>query len=285
MSFNNYKYVCEPCKYRTNVRQYFYAHNKTKKHYRKTQMLPRYKLDNWKCPNCKYSFKHKSSLKRHKNKCDETIINNIKNQNVTNINKNVTNIDKSVTNVDKSVTNIDKSVTNVDKLVTNHNTINITLSINSPEEAEKIKEMLTAEKFKEICYSEDVESSDILKRIQNFSLNTKKNTKELQNFKKQNMKDNIIDILENNIFKKVYFNEYNREDLHKFAKHLMDKCENIEPNKSYEEKLELICDVLKDYEYYKNKKEITSGTIKFIMKSIDECEKLSKIEHYNITQH
>ena len=81
----NFKYECQPCKYRTNVRQYYYAHNKTKKHYRKTQMLPKSKLENWECPNCNFSFKHKSSLTRHKNKCDE-VVNNIDNQNITNIN-------------------------------------------------------------------------------------------------------------------------------------------------------------------------------------------------------
>ena len=65
----------------------------------------------------------------------------------------------------------------------------------------------------------------------------------------------------------------------------MDKCGgDIEPNKSYEEKLDTICEVLRDYDYYKNlEEEHMTGTVDLIVNAIDECEKISKLEHYNIT--
>lgn len=273
----SFKYICEPCKYKTNVRQYFYAHNKTKKHYRKTQMQPvkkRERKDDWKCPNCEYEFHHHSSFYRHKNKCEEKVINNIQNQNIKNI-KNI-----------KTIKNIN-NITNIDNQTINNNTINISLSINSCEEAEKIKSILTTNKILEICKSEregkSLQSYDMVKRIQNLSIETKKKNKDLQNFQKTNFRNDIIQVLENGIFQTVKFKEYNREDLHKFAKYILERCEEIEPDKSLEEKLELICEVLMDYEYYREL-EHENRTIRFIVTAIDECEKLSKLEHYNMTK-
>ena len=264
-----YKYNCEPCKYKTNVRQYYYAHNKTKKHYRKTQMQPlkkKIKDDHWKCPQCKYEFNHRSSYYRHKhnNKCGETNITNIETQNINHI-------------------------TNIDNTTINNNTINITFSINSVEEAEKIKSILTHDKIIEICEPErkgkSLQSYDIVKKIQDLSIETKKGNKELQNFQKTNFRNDIIQVLEKGIFKTIKFKEYNREDLHKFAKYLMEKCEDIEPDKSSEEKLDLICEVLKEYDYYRDLDDKYSNrTIKYIITAIDECEKLSKLHHYNITK-
>lgn len=268
-----FKYICEPCKYKTDIRQYFYAHNKTKKHYRKTQMQPikkTNKKENWKCPNCKYEYHHHSSFYRHKNKCESQVVNNIETQNIHN------------------TTNIDH-ITNIDNQTINNNTINITFSINSAEEAEKIKTMLTSDKIMEICKPERIgkslQSYDMVKKIQDLSIESKKRNKELQNFSKTNFRNDIIQVLENGIFQTVKFKEYNRDDLHKFAKYILEKCEEIDPDASMEEKLELICEVLKDYNYYKDLEDnYQNKTIKFILTAIDECEKLSKLQHYNITK-
>ena len=79
------------------------------------------------------------------------------------------------------------------------------------------------------------------------------------------------------------FKKYNRDDIHKYAKIILKKCgkDKIDPDKSYEEKLDLICDVLKDYDYFKNLAG-EYGTIDYIINAIDECEKQSKLECYNL---
>lgn len=276
-----YRYNCEPCKYGTDIRQYYYAHNKTKKHYRKCQMNPQVKQsskpikkiqrkrkqikkekvdkkedDKWRCPKCEYEFKHHSSFYRHKGDCEAKVINNI--QNAETINNNTT------------------------------NNINIIFNLNSMEEVKMIKAILTPEKIMEICEPEREgrprQTYDIVKKIQSLSIESKKNCIELQNFKKTNARDNLIDVFKDDKFCKVHFKQYNLEDLLKFANMIMDKCEEekIEPDKSYDEKLDLICDVLKDYDYYNGIKD-TDGTIEFIIDAIDECEKESKLAHYNMT--
>lgn len=263
-------YICYKCEYTTTISSNYYRHKKSKKHLsrsksgvsraQKNEPTAQSPDESFQCPQCHYEFRHKQSLYNHnkKNRCKGHVTNNITN----------------------TTNNIDNSTNTI---------FNITFNINSKEEADTIKAILTKEKLFEICHPERsglaLQSYDIIKKIQSLSIETKKNNKELQNFKKTNFRDDIIDVLENNVFKKVNFKEYNREDLHKFAKHLMQKCQDIEPEKSYDEKLDLICDVLKDYDYYKTLPESHQhGTVNFIIAAIDECEKLSRLEHYNMTQ-
>ena len=274
------KYICKPCKYETFVKCNYQKHLNTKKHLSITKndkneiKIERIEDDKWKCPKCAFIFKHSSSFYRHSKKnCCETIINETINNNTTN--NNTTNI--------KTQNNIETQNIN--------NNISITFNINSKEEAEFIKSILTPEKIMEICkpirMGLPMQSYDIVKNIQKLSLESKKNNLELLNFQKTNVRDNIIDVLENNVFKKIFFRKYNLEDLHKFATAIMDKVANddtIEPDKTYDEKMDLICDILKDYEYYKTlPDEDRDGTADFILNALEECEKESKIEHYNMT--
>lgn len=223
-------------------------------------------LSDFQCPECLFIFKYKQGLWKHKkfNRCKGKIVND--KQNVTNI------------------TNITNNTTNN----TIHNTINITFNVNSKEEAKAIKNLLTKEKIIEICKPQrnglSYQSYDIVKKIQDLSLESKRTHLELQNFRKTNVRDDIIDVLENNVFKKVNFRTYNRADLHKFAKQIMEGCEKIATDKSYEEKLDLICEILKHYDHYKNlDPKYHTGISEYILKAIDDCEKKSRMEHYNIT--
>ena len=223
----------------------------------------------WQCPKCNYEFKHHQSYYRHKNKDSCTMI---ENQNV----EHMQNAD-TINN-----TNIENQI---------NNNINITFNVNSKEEADFIKSILTKEKILEICTPTrlglPMQSYDIVKGIQKLSLESKKHNLELLNFKKTNSRDNIIDVLEYNVFKKTFFRRYNLDDLHKFATAIIDKVENnpdIEPDKTHDEKMSIICDILKDYDYYKNlPEEDRDGTSDFILNALEECEKESKIEHYNMT--
>ena len=281
-----FKYTCDPCNYKTNTRQYFYAHKKTQKHCRKCKSKPKIKVESkikeninkndkekekWQCPKCHFEFKHHSSYYRHKIKDNCTTLIEIENQ---------------TNQTAKTIQNIEQ---NIEQQQINN--INITFNINSKEEAEFIKSILTPEKIMEICtptrHGLPLQSYDIVKSIQKLSLESKKNNLELFNFTKTNARDNIINVLENNVFKKTFFKQYNLEDLHKFATAIMEKVANdpnLEPDKSYDEKMDLICDILKDYEYYKNlPDDDRDGTANFILNALEECEKESKIEHYNMT--
>ena len=285
-------YECKKCKYLTDVKWNLIRHKQTKKHLSlcksgcksgsktgsKKRADDNIKERKYRCNKCRRLFSHRQSLYNHKkfNRCKK--IPKIKKKIITN---NTTN------NITNNTTN--NTITNHTTTIENQNIINITFNINSQKEAEAIKAILTREKLIEICKPErrglPLQSYDIVKKIQSLSIESKKNNKELQNFRKTNFRDDIIDVLENNVFKKRSFKEYNRADLHKFAKHLMDKCQDLEPDKSYEEKLDLICDVLTDYDYYKNlPEEHQHGTTSYIIQAIDECEKLAKLEFYNITQ-
>ena len=225
--------------------------------------------DKWKCPNCFFVFKHQSSYSRHKkhSTCSQHITNNTNCHNTNNTTNN-----------------------NTTNNITNNNNINITFNINSPEEAEFIKSILTRDKILEICTPDSTglsqQSYDIVKKIQDLSLESKRKHKKLRNFKKTNKRDNFIDVKKDNRIIATYFKNYNREDLLKYAKQILDGCDTIKTDNSYsnEEKLDLICDILKNYDHFKNlKEEEQSGMSKYILKAIDDCEKHSKIEHYNIT--
>ena len=156
------------------------------------------------------------------------------------------------------------------------------MNINSIEDIDKIKEVLSG-KINELCESDNLglilQSSDIIKNIQNFSIEMKKENKELQYFSKKNGRDNLIDVYKDNKFQKMYFDQYNREDLLKIAKIMLDKCER---QKCYDENLNFICEILSDYKHYKNLDEEDKQGIEIILKSIKECEKKSKLEHYNL---
>jgi hypothetical protein len=251
MPKNNYK--CENCNYFTTIKCNYQRHLKTKKHIsnekiklsKGNQRYPKGNQmvtdgnqmvtgkDKWECPNCHYQFKQRQGLYRHTNK------NRCKGHNNTTINNNITNNTNNTNN-----TNIEKQINNT-----------IIFNINSKEEAEAIKSILTPDVIAKICEPErnglPRQSYDIIKKIQRLSLKVKEEDEKFFNFRKRNARDNIIDVMENDKFKKVHFKEYNLEDLHKFAKSIIYKCEEekIEPNKSYDEKLDLICDVLKDYDY------------------------------------
>ena len=98
--------------------------------------------------------------------------------------------------------------------------------------------------------------------------------------------DDFIDVKENNRIIAKYFKSYNREDLLKYAKQILEGSENIKMDKSYsnDEKLDLICEILQDYDYFKGlRSEDHSGMSIYILRAIDDCEKQSKLAHYNIT--
>ena len=287
-----FKYYCKSCDYKTNSKQCFYQHKQTKKHKNRTQNStqihtnstqihtnstqiphkPILKNNPLKCPFCEKTFSRSDSTNRHKNKyCKNTtnIINNTNNTNSHNTTNNITN----------------NNITNN----TNNNTI--VFNINSVEEAQMIKSILTDEKILEICQSdlwgEPRQSYDMMKKIQQLSIESKKQNPELQNFKKTNARDDLIDVLENNVFKKTHFKEYNREDLYKYADVIWKRCCDIEPCKSHYEKIDIIRDILRDYDYYKsikNRADISGSAMIFcVIEAINECERDSKLAHYNIT--
>lgn len=269
MSITNYKYNCKKCNYHTNTRQYFYAHSKTKKHNKKDHLEIKkdHKRDHLEikkehfCEHCNKKYKHKTNLYRHmKHSCKN------KTKNITNINNGTIN-----------------NITN-----TNNNTNNtIIFNVNSVEEANEIKKILTNKKINEICESNNIglplQSYDLVRNMQDFSFETKENSK-LQNFQKTNARDNIINVFEDNIWKKKLYDEYHRNDLYKIAKIIYEECKkrNIEPCEEFEEKFSIIQDILKNYNSNKILNE-EWGTIKYIIKAIDECNKESKLKNYNQT--
>ena len=114
---------CKNCNYSTSDNSNFKKHLKSKKHFKNTNKKQENK--ELKCPKCEYTFKHRQSLWKHKNfdKCEK----------ITNIN-----------NTTNNTTNIGTNIENQNI----HNNINITFNINSSEEAEFIKSILTPEKIR-----------------------------------------------------------------------------------------------------------------------------------------
>lgn len=321
----NGRYYCQICNFQTNTRQSLHRHKKSKRHIKKYEdcvcqhsckpslqkkltvnqiiddrscknacILGKYKYvkkeGNLVCKKCFYRFKHRQSLFRHI-KLNTCIPNKYKNKEESKNIEKVENKEKEKVEITNNTTNntTNNNITNYTITHDNKNVINIVFNINSVEEAEKIKSLLTSQKIKEICKPEHFglprQSYDIVKKIQDLSIQSKKNNKELQNFRKTNYRNDLISVFNDNQFKVVDFKQYNRNDLLKFAQYIIDHCDDgLEPNKSNEEKLELICDVLKDYDHYKNLDEdMQDGTTQYIITAIDECERLSKLEHYNIT--
>ena len=268
-----FKYYCKICDYKTNNRSGYYQHTKTKKHIKKSsksnpEVIQRSsksnpEQNNLQCPNCEYVFKYKQGLWKH------TKLNRCKHSNGSVINSHNTNSNN----------------------ITNNITNNIVFNVNSPEEVQMIKSILTDEKILEICQSDSWgvprQSYDMMKKIQSLSIESKKQNPELCNFKKTNARDDLIDVLENNVFKKTHFKEYNREDLCKYADIIWNRCSDIEPCKSHYEKIDIIRDILRDYDHYKsikNRADISgSAMIYCVIEAINECERDSKLAHYNIT--
>ena len=256
-----YKYNCKTCNYYTNNRSGYYQHTRTKKHMKcNSNVTPKSSQSNSKvtrnlqCLKCKYIFKYRQGLWNHKkrNNCKSVIpivINNINNGTINNIEN------------------------------------KIIFNINSIEDVQKIKEELLKINFNNLCKSDKkgivLKSSDVINNLQDFSIEMKKENPELQYFKKTNINDNILDIFKDNRFKKTFFDKYNRNDLLKISKVLLEICNK---NKIYDETLNYICDILSEYEYYNNLNEEDKHGVDIVLKAIKECEKKSKLEHYNITK-
>lgn len=293
-------YICEKCHYSTTIKCNYKRHLKTKKHLSNnfldisesakskpevsqskpevSQGKPEVSQENnpLKCPYCNYIFKHKQSLSKHKNR----------NRCLKKNNKNFLFLKKNLEKkLEKNLEKENIITNNINNGTINNNNINIVFNINSIEEAEEIKKLLTPNKILEICNSEksglNLKSSDYILKIQNFSLQSKKENKSLQYFRKTNARDNYIDVKINDKYEKMEFDQYNRTDLLKTAKTLLDLCEK---NKTYDENLNHICEVLSEYDYYSNLNENDKQGVDNVIKAIKDCEKKSKIEHYNITK-
>ena len=290
----DFKYNCEPCKYKTNSKQGYYQHKKTKKHKNNflgdlevsqkvsqklakvsqklakvSQKLAKNEIEEnefyGKCEYCQKTFKHKSSLSKHQNyRCKKkpmpNITNNITNNNITNTN-------------------------------TTNNNLNITLNIGSVEEFNKIKSLITPEVIQKLCAPQRMglprQTYDMIKNISNYSIQLKQENKELQNFKKTNVRDNLIDVYDDEKWSKEFFEDYFLKDLHKYTEVILKKCEEkaVEPDISRDEKLEIIKEVCKNYEKYKKiDEEDLDGIISFTLDAIDEQIKQTMITHYNITK-
>ena len=182
--------------------------------------------------------------------------------------------------------NITNNITNNN----NTNNLNITLNINSAEEIEKIKSLITPEVILKLCEPKRSgiprQTYDMIKNISNYSIELKQKNKELQNFKKTNARDNIIDVYDEENWNKEFFGKYLLNDLQKYTDIILKKCEekSVEPDISRDEKLEIIKEVCQNYEKYKKiDPEDLDGIISFTLDAIDEQIKEHKLLHYNIT--
>ena len=226
-----------------------------------TEMQPKFI-----CEHCEKIFKQHQGLYRHKKyRC--------KNRPVASVINNTTNNTNNITNNTNNTTN----------------NLNIVLNINSVEEAEKIKSLLTPEIIKKLCEPTRMglprQTYDMIKNISNYSIQLKQENKELQNFKKTNARDNMIDLYDNN-WNKEYFDKYILKDIQKYADIILKKCEDksVQPDISRDEKLTIIKEVCKNYEKYKRYDEDDlDGIITFTLEAIDDQIKEHKLLHYNIT--
>ena len=60
-----YKYVCEPCKYKTNYKSQWDKHIETEKHRTGKRKMRSDKKCPDKCPHCDYSNKNNTNMKLH----------------------------------------------------------------------------------------------------------------------------------------------------------------------------------------------------------------------------
>ena len=274
-------HFCESCNYKTTNKSNYNKHCKTKKHLsnenpelakvsqklaKVSQKLAKVSQNDYTeyCIYCGKGFKHKSSRSKHQRyRCKKIpggqITNNITNNTTNNITNNT------------------------------NNNLNIILKIGSVEEAEKIKSLLTPEVILKLCEPKRAgyprQAYDMIKNISNYSIQLKQNNKELQNFKKTNARDNMIDTYDEN-WNKEYFGKYLLKDLQKYTEIILKKCEEkaVEPDISRDEKLEIIKEVCQNYDKYKKiDQEDMDGIISFTLDAIDEQIKEHKILHYNIT--
>ena len=281
-------YFCEFCNYKSTDKSNYNRHLKSKKHLRNShpgsskshpkviQGHPKViqkssrghpEMPNpLQCPHCLYIFKYKQGLSKHKlkNRCKSSVKSVI--QNITN-NNNITNNTNNTTN----------------------NNLNMILKIGSIEEAEKIKSLITPEVILKLCEPKRAglprQTYDMIKSISNYSIQLKQENKELQNFKKTNIRDNMIDIYDKN-WNKEYFSKYILKDIQKYAEIILKKCEEkaVQPDISRDEKLEIIREVCQNYDKYKKiDEEDLDGIISFTLDAIDDQIKEHKILHYNIT--
>ena len=276
-------HFCKSCNYRTPYKQNYNRHLKSKKHISNNDLMVtdgnrmvtenrkngnqkvtdgNRKVTEWICEHCGKEFKQRQGLYRHKNKrCKKNPVI----QNITNITNNITNNN------------------------TTNNNLNIILNIGSSEEIEKIKSLITPEVILKLCEPKRSgiprQTYDMIKNISNYSLQLKQENKELQNFKKTNARDNLIDVYDEN-WNKEYFGKYILKDIQKYADIILKKCEQkaVQPDISRDEKLEIIKEVCKNYEKYKRYDEDDlDGIIKFTLEAIDDQIKEHRILHYNIT--
>ena len=278
-------HFCDTCNYRTSDKSNYNRHCKSKKHFRNvsrnvannSQNVAKCKPDvsrnvteckpgdfnALECSYCGYIFKQRQSLYRHRKngRCKGFVaqtINNITNNNITN---------------------------------NTNNNLNITLNINSAEEIEKIKSLITPEVILKLCEPHRSgiprQTYDMIKNISNYSIQLKQENKELQNFKKMNARDNMIDLYDEEKWNKEYFDKYILNDIQKYTNVILKKCEekSVQPDISRDEKLSIIKEVCQNYEKYKRYDEDDlDGIIKFTLEAIDEQIKEQKLKHYNISK-
>ena len=265
-------HVCNLCNFKSKRKYDLDRHFQTIKHKQKNNTKKRKYI----CCHCYKIFTRSDSLKRHVDIFCK--LKSSKNVPLLKIicpfcNKKFSRIDSRNRHIREYCQYIESPI--------NYNNI---FNINSIEETDTIKSFLNYKKLINICSPERIGCSkqlyDIVVKIQDFSLKLKRNVKELRNFRKTNKRDNIIDIFENNEFIKKFFDEYNRNDLYKITNFIIDKCNN----QLYEQRLQIICNVIKNYKYYITmNEEYRTGYVIYVLNALEDCEKISKVEHYNIT--
>ena len=225
-----------------------------------------------KCPHCDKTFKNKYSIPRHIKKYCKKV-------------KATTNIE---TNIETQINNNNLTNHIETQNVDNSKNINITqnvYNIDSKEALDLIQQNLNKINIDTICNVDYqgliLQCKAIIGNIHNFSIELKKNNPELRYFEKTNARDNMISIYKENRFEKMHFDKYNRNELLKIAKLLVKDCNK---NRTYNDNLDFICDVLKDPDYYKSLSDEDKQGVDVIIARIKVCEMKSKLQHYNMTK-